>query len=152
MPADTPWVARLLDAADDPAAERAALEARQPQGRLVSRRGSRCHRLPRLTGRGLDNRHLAGGGRRDGRAAATAEELTMRRVASVIRLPPEKEAEYRALHAHAWPGVLGAAHVTNYSIFLRDGLLFSYLEYTGDDYDADMARVAADEATRRGGN
>ncbi|WP_363326468.1 SDR family oxidoreductase [Haloactinopolyspora sp.] len=34
--ADTPWVARLLDAADDPAAERAALEARQPTGRLVS--------------------------------------------------------------------------------------------------------------------
>jgi NAD(P)-dependent dehydrogenase (short-subunit alcohol dehydrogenase family) len=33
---DTPWVARLLDAADDPAAERAALEARQPHGRLVS--------------------------------------------------------------------------------------------------------------------
>lgn len=34
--ADTPWIARLLDAADDPAAERAALEARQPHGRLVS--------------------------------------------------------------------------------------------------------------------
>jgi NAD(P)-dependent dehydrogenase (short-subunit alcohol dehydrogenase family) len=34
--ADTPWVQRLLDAADDPAAERAALEARQPHGRLVS--------------------------------------------------------------------------------------------------------------------
>ncbi|MEU9431615.1 SDR family oxidoreductase [Streptomyces sp. NPDC048252] len=33
--ADTPWVGRLLDAADDPAAERAALEARQPSGRLV---------------------------------------------------------------------------------------------------------------------
>jgi NAD(P)-dependent dehydrogenase (short-subunit alcohol dehydrogenase family) len=33
---DTPWIARLLDAADDPAAERAALEARQPTGRLVS--------------------------------------------------------------------------------------------------------------------
>ncbi|MFD7686801.1 SDR family NAD(P)-dependent oxidoreductase [Streptomyces sp. NPDC059781] len=33
---DTPWVGRLLDAADDPAAERAALEARQPAGRLVS--------------------------------------------------------------------------------------------------------------------
>jgi L-rhamnose mutarotase len=30
----------------------------------------------------------------------------VRRVASVIRLRPEKEAEYRALHAHAWPGVL----------------------------------------------
>lgn len=34
--ADTPWVARLLDAADDPATERAALEARQPMGRLVT--------------------------------------------------------------------------------------------------------------------
>ena len=34
--ADTPWVQRLLDRADDPAAERAALKARQPMGRLVS--------------------------------------------------------------------------------------------------------------------
>jgi NAD(P)-dependent dehydrogenase (short-subunit alcohol dehydrogenase family) len=34
--ADTPWVSRLLDQADDPAAERAALERRQPMGRLVT--------------------------------------------------------------------------------------------------------------------
>lgn len=34
--ADTPWVNRLLSAADDPEAERAALAARQPSGRLVS--------------------------------------------------------------------------------------------------------------------
>jgi NAD(P)-dependent dehydrogenase (short-subunit alcohol dehydrogenase family) len=34
--ADTPWIGRLLDAAPDPAAERAALEARQPTGRLVT--------------------------------------------------------------------------------------------------------------------
>ena len=34
--ADTPWVARLLGAAADPEAERAALEARQPHGRLVT--------------------------------------------------------------------------------------------------------------------
>ncbi len=34
--ADTPWVGRLLDAASDPAAERAALQARQPMGRLVT--------------------------------------------------------------------------------------------------------------------
>ncbi|MER7663228.1 MULTISPECIES: SDR family oxidoreductase [unclassified Streptomyces] len=34
--ADTPWIGRLLDRADDPAAERAALEARQPTGRLVA--------------------------------------------------------------------------------------------------------------------
>ncbi|MEV0318046.1 SDR family NAD(P)-dependent oxidoreductase [Streptomyces sp. NPDC050658] len=33
---DTPWIGRLLDAAPDPAAERTALQARQPTGRLVS--------------------------------------------------------------------------------------------------------------------
>jgi NAD(P)-dependent dehydrogenase (short-subunit alcohol dehydrogenase family) len=36
--ADTPWIGRLLAAADDPEKERAALEARQPTGRLVSAR------------------------------------------------------------------------------------------------------------------
>lgn len=76
----------------------------------------------------------------------------MHRFASVIRLLPEKEAEYRALHAEVWPGVLAAlkaAHVRNYSIFLRDGVLFSSLEYTGSDYVADMAAVAGDPTTRR---
>ena len=34
--ADTPWVARLLDQAADPSAERIALEQRQPNGRLVT--------------------------------------------------------------------------------------------------------------------
>ncbi|MGW7578456.1 L-rhamnose mutarotase [Streptomyces sp. NPDC054765] len=73
------------------------------------------------------------------------------RFAAVVRLRPEKEARYRALHADAWPGVLAAlreAHIGNYSIFLRDGLLFSYLEYTGEDYEADTARIAADPVSR----
>jgi len=76
----------------------------------------------------------------------------VRRFASVIRLRPEKEAEYRALHADAWPGVLASlkrANVRNYSIFLRDGMLFSYLEYDGEDYAADMALVAEDPETQR---
>ncbi|MFJ4903155.1 L-rhamnose mutarotase [Streptomyces sp. NPDC088727] len=76
----------------------------------------------------------------------------VRRFASVIRLRPEKEAEYRALHADAWPQVLATlkrARIGNYSIFLRDGLLFSYLEYDGEDYDADQALIAADPTTRR---
>jgi L-rhamnose mutarotase len=78
--------------------------------------------------------------------------MMVQRIASVIRLRPDHEAEYRKLHADAWPEVLDAlraAHVRNYSIFLRDGLLFSYLDYTGDDYAADMARVAQDETTQR---
>jgi L-rhamnose mutarotase len=76
---------------------------------------------------------------------------TVRRVASVIRLRPEREAEYRALHSAVWPGVLDrlrAAQVTNYSIFLRDGMLFSCLEYLGDDLEADLALIAADETTQ----
>jgi L-rhamnose mutarotase len=76
----------------------------------------------------------------------------MKRVASVIRLRPEHEQTYRELHGAAWPEVLSAlrrANVSNYSIFLRDGMLFSYLEYVGDDYEADMAAIAADETTRR---
>jgi L-rhamnose mutarotase len=76
----------------------------------------------------------------------------MRRYASVIRLRKEKEAEYRKLHAEAWPGVLAALHkanIQNYSIYLRDGLLFSYLEYTGENYEADTAAIASDEETQR---
>jgi L-rhamnose mutarotase len=75
----------------------------------------------------------------------------VKRVATVIRLLPEKEARYRELHADVWPGVLAtlrANGVTNYSIFLRDGLLFSYLEYVGEDYDASMARIGEDPVTR----
>jgi L-rhamnose mutarotase len=76
----------------------------------------------------------------------------MQRYASVIRLRPEMEDEYRRLHAAAWPGVLATlrrAHISNYSIFLRDGLLVSYLEYTGSAYEADMALIAEDPETRR---
>jgi len=76
----------------------------------------------------------------------------MKRVASVIRLRPEKAEEYRALHAAVWPAVqerIRASNITNYSIFLRDGLLFAYYEYVGDDYDADMAAIRADETTQQ---
>lgn len=76
----------------------------------------------------------------------------MKRFAMIIRIKPDKLEEYRRLHAAAWPEVLRAlrnANVRNYSIYLRDNLLFGYMEYVGDDYAADMARVAQDEATQR---
>ncbi len=75
----------------------------------------------------------------------------MERHGSVIKLRPEKEEEYRRLHADTWPGVLAmihACHIRNYSIFLKDGFLFSYFEYLGNDFAADMARMAADPTTR----
>jgi L-rhamnose mutarotase len=76
----------------------------------------------------------------------------VQRYASVIRLRPEHEAEYRRLHAAVWPGVLQQIRnsgITNYSIFLRDGMLFSYYEYVGDDHEHDLAAMAEDEETRR---
>ncbi len=76
--ADTPWVGRLLDQADDPAAERAALDARQPMGRLVSARGGRRrHRLPGQPRRRGRHRHRARGRRRHaGPAPAPGRRLT----------------------------------------------------------------------------
>ena len=77
--------------------------------------------------------------------------MKTQRYAGVVGLKPEMEAEYRRLHAEVWPGVLEAlrrANVRNYSIFLRDGVLFSYMEYTGADYASDMAALAQDETTR----
>jgi L-rhamnose mutarotase len=76
----------------------------------------------------------------------------MQRRAMVIRLKPEKLEEYKALHAKPFPGVISAlktANVSNYSIFLKDDVLFGYLEYGGSDWEADMARVAADPETQR---
>lgn len=74
------------------------------------------------------------------------------RHASVIQLKPEAEQQYRRLHAAVWPAVLkqiSRSNITNFSIFLRDGLLFSYFEYVGDDYRADMAAMDGDAETRR---
>lgn len=76
----------------------------------------------------------------------------MQRFATVIRLKPEMETEYRALHEAVWPAVLEtiqACRISNYSIFLKDGFLFGYLEYHGTDWAADSARMAADDATQR---
>ncbi len=81
----------------------------------------------------------------------------MERHGWVIGLKAEKVEEYRRLHANVWPEVLRMikeCHIQNYTIFLRrlpDGnyYLFSYLEYTGEDFEADMARMAADPVTQK---
>jgi L-rhamnose mutarotase len=89
---------------------------------------------------------------------ATANPLRrVERYGMVIGIRPEKIAYYRELHAAAWPGVLAKikdCHIRNYSIYLREVaagqyLLFSYFEYTGDDFAADMAKMAADPETQR---
>ncbi|MBE3112899.1 MAG: L-rhamnose mutarotase [Acidobacteria bacterium] len=78
------------------------------------------------------------------------------RYGMVIGIKPEKIEYYKKLHAAAWPGVLAKireCHIRKYSIYFREVekgqyLLFSYFEYTGGDFEADMARMAADPTTR----
>ena len=70
----------------------------------------------------------------------------------VIGINPEKIDEYKQLHADSYSGVrdlLTGANMRNFSIYLHqldDGqyYLFGYYEYAGDDYEADMAELAAE--------
>jgi len=75
----------------------------------------------------------------------------MQRYGSVIKLKPEKLAEYKELHANVWPDVLTMireCNIHNYSIYFKDGYLFSYFEYHGEDFAADMQKMAADPQTQ----
>ena len=75
----------------------------------------------------------------------------MKRYGSVIRVRPEKFAEYKRLHAAVWPRVLERirqCHIHNYSIYHKDGYLFAYFEYHGSDF-ADTAKMAADPTTQQ---
>jgi L-rhamnose mutarotase len=81
----------------------------------------------------------------------------MKRYGWVIGVKEDKIDEYKELHAAVWPEVLDMikqCNISNYSIYMRklpDGrnYLFSYLEYTGSDFDADMAKMAADPMTQK---
>ncbi|MBD3383937.1 L-rhamnose mutarotase [candidate division KSB1 bacterium] len=73
------------------------------------------------------------------------------RYAALIAVKPEYEERYIILHKNAFPQVLEAiyeANIINYSIFLHDGLLFSYFEYAGNDFDADMGAIAQDSTSQ----
>lgn len=72
----------------------------------------------------------------------------MRRFGQVLGLDRARVEEYTRAHARIWPEIetaIRAAGIRNYTIFLRDGLLFGYYEYHGpdDDYDARMRALAA---------
>ncbi|TCL10316.1 L-rhamnose mutarotase [Shimia isoporae] len=78
----------------------------------------------------------------------------VQRMGMVIGLTEDNKAEYKRLHADVWPEVLAQlrkSNITNYSIFLREpeNLMFSYWEYTGTDFAADMAAMAEDETTQK---
>jgi L-rhamnose mutarotase len=80
---------------------------------------------------------------------AGCQQTKLKRVGMVIGIKPEKIAEYKELHADSNPGVrdlLTKYHMRNFSIYLHeiDGRYyeFGYYEYTGNDFEADMAKLA----------
>ena len=89
-------------------------------------------------------------------SAASVAHAEPKRYAWITGLKPEAAAKYEDLHAHTWPGVTKMnkeCHIQNFSIneIEIDGklYLFAHLEYTGDDFDADMKKMAADPEVQR---
>jgi L-rhamnose mutarotase len=81
----------------------------------------------------------------------------VKRYGSVIGLKADKIDYYKKLHAETWPEVLKMiedCNIRNYSIYLHQldddkYYLFSYFEYVGEDFEADMAKMAADPMTQK---
>lgn len=75
----------------------------------------------------------------------------MRRYGQIIGVKAEQIEAYERIHTAVWPEVLEAiynSNIRNYTIFRHAHLLFSYFEYIGDDYEADMRKIAADPKTQ----
>ena len=76
----------------------------------------------------------------------------MMRIGQMIKVKPEGKADYIKWHANPLPGVnemIKECNIQNYSIYIRGDYMFSYFEYVGEDYEADMAKMAADPTTQK---
>ncbi len=79
----------------------------------------------------------------------------MKRYGSIIGVKPERFEEYKKIHSMVWPEVLKTitkCNIRNYSIFYKDGLLFSYFEYIGDDFKNDMKMMDNDPVSQKWDN
>jgi L-rhamnose mutarotase len=78
----------------------------------------------------------------------------VKRVGMVVGIHEDKIAQYKQLHADSNPGVrdlLNKYHMHNFSIYLQqiegNWYEFGYYEYTGKNFDADMAQMAKEPRT-----
>lgn len=77
-----------------------------------------------------------------------------RRIAQIVKIKPDKLAEYKECHAAVWPAVLQQikdCNISDYSIFLdeRSMTLFATMKWSGNDFDADMEKMKANPEVRR---
>ena len=71
----------------------------------------------------------------------------MRRFGQTVHLRPEVETEYKKLHVKIWKEIEDAIYqsgIRNYSIYLKDGVMFAYFEYSGpdDEFEQRMETLA----------
>ncbi len=74
----------------------------------------------------------------------------MMRFGQLIGLKEENLERYKKYHSEIWPEIasmITKCNIRNYSIYHFNGLLFAYMEYVGDDFEGDMAKMAADPKT-----
>jgi len=75
----------------------------------------------------------------------------MQRFGQIIGVKPDQIEAYERVHAEVWPEVLAMiseCNIYNFSIFRHENLLFAYFEYSGQDFAADMAKMAAHPKTQ----
>ncbi|XP_078349623.1 L-rhamnose mutarotase-like [Oculina patagonica] len=91
--------------------------------------------------------------KRGGKMSSTSVPKIAKRLGSVIKLKPELYEKYKELHAAVWPQVLQRiydSNIRNYTIYYdkHHHLLFSHMEYIGDDLEKDMAAIGSDLITK----
>lgn len=76
----------------------------------------------------------------------------MRRFGQMIKIKPDGLEAYKKWHANPLPGVnevIKECNIQNYSIYSRGDYLFAYMEYVGEDFEGDMAKMAAAPITQQ---
>ena len=76
----------------------------------------------------------------------------MKRIGQIINVKAGCLEEYKKLHANIWPEVaktITECNIRNYSIYYINGQLIAYMEYVGDDFDGDMAKMGEDPMTQK---
>lgn len=77
--------------------------------------------------------------------------MPKKRYGMVIKVKQDMIDRYVELHQNVWPEVLKQirdCNINNYSIYMKDGYLFSYFDYVGDNFEEDMKKMASDKKTQ----
>lgn len=76
----------------------------------------------------------------------------MKRYGQVIMVEKGKMDEVKNLYANMWPRIseiISKCNMKNYTVYFKDDYMFCYYEYTGNDYDKDMQKMADDTMMRK---